>query len=1129
MAEKSETAQREEKTIAFWNEREIFKKSLEKPAPNGEFVFYDGPPFATGLPHMGHLLASSVKDAVGRYKTMRGFHVRRRWGWDCHGLPIENDVEKKLGLKTKKDIEALGIDTFNTEAKRAVLAYVHEWKRYIERIGRWVDFDHSYKTMDNTYIESVWWGIKQMHDNGLIYEGRKVLMYCPHCETPLAKAEIAMDHSYKDVTDETVTVKFTVTNPEKIGLKGDVYLLAWTTTPWTLPANVALAINPNETYVASLRDDIYVISEMTRVTEGREENVASFSGTQLVGLSYEPLFDVPKNKTDTAYKVYAGDFVTTAEGTGIVHIAPMYGEDDYQLGVKNNLPIVPLLNASGHYNDDAPEFLRGMYFKKANQEVIAGLEKRALVFAKEKYAHSYPHCYRCGTALIYNALTSWFVNIQKIKDRMLALNEDVTWHPEHIKHGRFQNIVTDAPDWNISRNRFWASPLPIWKHEKTGEVHVIGSLEELKQYTKTSGNSYVVMRHGEAENNTRDILDSNVNSTLGLTEKGKGQVDKAAQMLKEKKITRIIASPFLRTKETVERVAQVLGIDDTHIVYDARLGEMRFGELEGHAASEFRALAPTLKDRFEKAPSGGETLAQVRRRVGEALYEIEAMYVDETILIVTHEQPVLLLKGIAEGLTEQEIHNRFDVHRPDNAVPEEFDFVPLPHNRDYELDYHRPYIDRLELRAPDGARLVRIPEVVDCWLESGSMPFAEYHYPFESKDAFEKRSPGDFIAEYIAQTRTWFYYMHAVGTAVFDRQTFKHVVNTGTILAEDGSKMSKSKGNFTDPLINLDRFGADALRLYLLTSVVMQAEDVKFKDEELKEVHNRTINILWNAFTFYTLYAKEVVAASPDSTHILDRWIRALLSQLVGEVTAALDAFDTVRAGRLLRDFVTDLSTWYIRRSRDRFKSDDTGDKHAALATTQDVLTTLATLIAPLTPFIAEDIYRGAKGKEESVHLASWPVVSEVTGEDRQLLADMEHVREIVSLGLEARARAGIKIRQPLASLTIQKSEQELSPELLALIQDEINVHAVMYGAVAEKVVLDTVLTEALLLEGKVRDVVRSVQDLRKRMELVPHDRVRLMINEDKTFIESCREQLQKIAGVEEIVQTDGEMSIEKL
>jgi isoleucyl-tRNA synthetase len=493
------------------------------------------------------------------------------------------------------------------------------------------------------------------------------------------------------------------------------------------------------------------------------------------------------------------------------------------------------------------------------------------------------------------------------------------------------------------------------------------------------------------------------------------------------------------------------------------------------------------------------------------------------------------LQGITDGLTKDEIHARFDTHRPENAAVSELAFVPLPHNREYELDYHRPYIDELTLVAKDGARLVRIPEVVDCWLESGSMPFAEYHYPFEHKSEFEKRSPGDFIAEYIAQTRTWFYYLHAVGVALFDRQSFKHVVNTGTILAQDGSKMSKSKGNFTDPLSNLDRFGADALRLYLLTSVVMQAEDVKFKDEELKETHNRTINILWNAYSFYAMHATGADTNTTHSPHVLDRWVLARLSQLTQEVTSALDAYDTVRAGRTLRDFVTDLSTWYIRRSRDRFKEEGE-DRQYALATARYVFETLATLVAPLTPFIAEDIYRGAKGKEESVHLAAWPSMLALSDEDRQLLTNMEEVRRIVSLGLEARARANIKVRQPLAKLAIKKekketvSSKELPKELLALIQDEVNVRTVMYEDISENVLLDTTLTDELVQEGRARDLVRSVQDLRKRMELVPQDRVRLTISEDKTFVESCRDALKKVAGVEEIVYgSNDELSIEKI
>ncbi|HEX8993955.1 MAG TPA: class I tRNA ligase family protein, partial [Candidatus Paceibacterota bacterium] len=541
--ERSETAKREEEVLAFWKEHSVFEQSLTKNAPHGEFVFYDGPPFATGLPHYGSLLSSVAKDVIPRYKTMRGYSVRRRWGWDCHGLPIENLIEKQLGLKTKKDIERIGVAAFNEAARSSVFEFERDWEKYVERIGRWVDFRHSYKTMDNTYIESVWWALKRLREKELLYEGRKVLMYCPHCETPLAKAEIAMDNSYKDVTDTSATVKFKLKDPSALGLSGDVYMLAWTTTPWTLPGNMALAVGNDIEYVVIEKKDMGVES-LVRFIVAREraddifgESLASIHtvrGADLVGLEYEPLYAIAgAEQSDAAYQVYAGDFVTTGDGTGIVHIAPMYGEDDFALGQVNGLPMIQLLDAGGVYNTAAPELVRSMFYKKGEKYILEDLDNRRLLFEKVPHTHSYPHCYRCGTALIYNALSSWFINIQKIKPRLLEENEKITWVPEHLKYGRFKHILDNAPDWTISRNRYWASPLPIWKEKGGDRVMVIGSLDELKERAKTAGNRYFMVRHGESEYMSEGIYTADPEGVYPLTEKGRGQATRAAHTLKE--------------------------------------------------------------------------------------------------------------------------------------------------------------------------------------------------------------------------------------------------------------------------------------------------------------------------------------------------------------------------------------------------------------------------------------------------------------------------------------------------------------------------------------------------------------------------------------------------------------------
>jgi isoleucyl-tRNA synthetase len=955
---KSETALREEALVQYWKEHNIFERSIEKKAPKGDFVFYDGPPFATGLPHMGHLLASSYKDAVGRYKTMQGYRVPRRWGWDCHGLPVESLVEKKLGLKTKKDIEVLGVEKFNAEARASVTQFVSDWEWYVDRIGRWVDFKNSYKTMDNSYMESVWWALKRLHEKKLLYEGKRVLMYCTHCETPLAKAEIQMDNTYKDVIDEAVTVKFKVKEPTKHGLPENTYILAWTTTPWTLPGNVGLAVGAEIEYVVVRpHQDVftgnYILAKdiFEKAFSRESKNYSEFAsngiiqktikGSDLVGIKYEPLYTVAAVEAHTGKKheVLAADFVTTTDGTGVVHTAVMYGEDDYNLGKKEGLPMVQLLTQNGHYNEKAPELLRDMFYKKGGRYVLEDLEKRALVFKKENYNHSYPHCYRCGTALIYNAVSSWFLGINSIpeggtktvKERMLEENKEIGWVPGHLRDGRFNNILEGAPDWTISRNRFWATPLPIWRCTGCSDIAVIGSVEELR------------------------------------------------------------------------------------------------------------------------------TRAQ----------------------------------------------------------------QPVPEGQ----DLHRPYVDAFTLTCEGcHAEMKRTPEVVDCWVESGSMPFAELSYPRENKDLFEKRFPGDFITEYIAQTRTWFYYTHAMGVMVFDTKAFKNVTSTGTILAADGEKMSKSKGNYTDPKINLDLYGADALRFYLMGSPVMQAEDTNFRDDDLKETHSRIINMLWNSYTFYSMYAKDVpqgidVTKSPN---VLDRWILSRLSQVITEVTVSLDGYETTPACRSIRSFVEDYSTWYLRRSRERIKEEG-DDKAYALATMRTTLLTLSKVIAPVMPFIAESMYQGLKGNEESVHLDVWP--QPLMTVSTTLHDDMQAARVVTSAALEARSAAKIKVRQPLSRLVVS-SEHSLAKSfdkesLLEIIASEVNVKEVTMGDTGtDMVTLDVVVTAELQAEGFLRDLIRAVQDFRKQKGLNPSDlpTLALMVTGDsRVFVETYRDELIKATHLKDI------------
>jgi len=1141
----------EKEILKFWKENKIFEKSLAKDSPEGEFVFYDGPPFATGLPHYGSLLSSIAKDVFCRYKTMRGYHVRRRWGWDCHGLPIENMIEKRLGLKSKKDIEAMGVEKFNETCRSAVLETADAWKEYIERIGRWVEFDNAYMTMDNSFMESVWWALKQLWDKELIYEGRKVLMYCPRCETPLAKAEVAMDNSYKTVTEEATTVKFKVKNPKKGSLPENTYFLAWTTTPWTLPSNIALAINQKLTYcelnlksqISNLKnkEEMFILAkDRLGVIKEEYEIIREFSGEKLLNLEYEPPYDIPavKNSNKKSYYVVSADFVTTEDGTGIVHIAPMHGEDDYNVGVKYNLPTIPLLDQSGHFNKEAPEFIQGFYLKKGEKYIKEDLEKRGLIFAKQAHTHSYPHCHRCETPLYYSALSSWFINIQKVKNRLIQLNEKVNWQPEHLKHGRFLNIVEGAPDWNISRNRYWASPLPIWKCQKCQKAEIIGSVDELKKHTKKSGNRYFVMRHGEAESNEKNIVSSKLENShkYPLTEHGKEQVIISAEKLVDKKIDLIFYSPFERTNQTAFIVAEKIGLAKENVISDKRLAEIDGGIFDGRSKNDYDSYFSSILENFTKASPEGENLNDLKKRVGEFLYETEKKYQNKNILIISHGYTIWMLHTASGGLNEKEAVKVMEDNDDFISVGDfmELPFVPLPHDKNFTLDLHRPYIDEVELVCMDcGGEMKRTPEVLDGWFESSSMPFAEYHYPFENKGQFEKRFPGDFVTEYIAQTRTWFYYMHAIAGMLFGDVSFKNVISTGNILGEDGTKISKSKGNYTDPMVNMKKFGADALRYYLMAGPVMQAEDISFSDAELKEIHGKVINILWNTFKFFDLYKAEYdgKTKAKESKNVLDRWILSLLDNLIVDVSDGLEKYNTTKAGRPIKDFISDFSTWYVRRSRDRIKGDDekdnsasSADKQFALATMREVLNELAKLIAPIMPFMAEAIYKGVgAGEKESAHLEEWvKKVESGKWKVESLIEEMEEVRKIVSLGLEARAKAGIKVRQPLKKLKVKSYKvHKVKKEMLDLIKDELNVKEIIFDdKILGEVELDTEISPELKEEGSLRDLIRGLQDLRKKAGLNTSQKIVLLVQAEKQareFMEKFTNEIKKSAGIEKL------------
>ncbi len=1131
---KSDTALREEEVLKFWKDNKIFEKSLEKESPKGNFVFYDGPPFATGLPHYGHILAGTIKDVIPRYKTMQGHYVRRVWGWDCHGLPIENMIEKELGLGTKKDIENFGIEKFNKAARESVLRYEEEWKKVIPRVGRWVDMDHAYKTMDTSYTESVWTSFKKLFDNNLVYEGFKSMHLCPRCGTTLSNFEV--NQGYKDITDISVYVKFQLSD------ESNTYLLAWTTTPWTLPGNVALAVNPKERYIKiKIKEEILVLAKARlAVLKEEYEVIGEIDGKDLVGLKYKPVFNYYENAVldnkENAWKVYGAEFVTMEDGTGIVHIAPMFGEDDLNLAKEQRLPLIQHVNQSGEFNPEVTDFAgqlvkpkddpanpSGQAHQKADVEIIKYLAHKNLLFAKEKIVHSYPHCWRCDTPLLNYATSSWFVKVVDLKDRMVALNNKVKWVPEEIGKNRFGRWLEGARDWAVSRSRYWGAPLPVWR-SKNGDTHVFGSIEELKTKIKSSHNKYFAVRHGEGEHTVLDIVSNDPNLEHHLTEKGKGQAKEAGEKLKKEKIDAIYCSPYVRTKETAEIIAEATGFPKEKIIFDDRIQELGFGDFHLKPFGDFLAYEESSMKNFNDKLPNGESYQDAKNRVGDFLYEIDGKHQNQNILIVTHGIFLEVFPAVIMGADAKVSKNLVNTVETELGKVYEYSFVPIPHNENYELDLHRPYIDGVELLDENGERLERVKEVFDTWYDSGSMPYAQIHYPFENREEFENKNsslfPADFIAEGLDQTRGWFYTLLVLGTGLFDKSPFEHVIVNGIVLAEDGQKMSKRLKNYPDPMYVVDRYGADTLRYYLLSSSVVRAEDLAFSERGLDEVHKKLILRLGNVLDFYKMYKTEDAHDDNTSKNILDKWIISRTNELGAKITDSLEKYELDRASRPILDFVDDLSTWYIRRSRDRFKSDDVDDKNNALATTKFVLLELAKYMAPFTPFFAESIYSELKTEKdpESVHLCEWPQKGEV---DEKLLEDMGLIRSVVSDVLMIRNKENIKVRQPLGKLTIQDDRLKDRKDLVELIKDEINVKEVVFDKhLAGSFSLDVVITQDLKREGDMRELVRAVQDLRKQKALHPSDLVNLSIETDeagKMFVESVINEIKKPTNVVEI------------
>ncbi len=1113
LKEKTTLPEIEEKVLKFWDECQIFEKSIEKRKRKKSFAFYDGPPFATGLPHYGHILATTIKDSVTRFWTMRGFKVERRVGWDCHGLPVENLIEKELGLKDKKEIEAMGMEKFNNACRAAVFRSVGDFQKTLKRVGRWADYSNSYATLDNSYMESVWWVFKKLWEQDLVYSDYRVSPYCPRCGTPLSNFEV--NQGYKDTEDPAVYVKFELKRPD---VPAPTYFVAWTTTPWTLTANAALAVRNDITYAKVARqtekgEEILIIAK-ERVEKVMEEEkyeiLSEIKGESLVGMEYKPMFSFiePEGK---AHRVIHADYVSTEDGSGIVHIAPAFGAEDMEAAKRNGIQMILTVDEQGKMKDEVTPWA-GQFVKKADKGIIEYLKETGILFKEEKITHSYPFCWRCDTPLLYYPIDGFYVSVTKLKEDLLSNNDKIRWVPGHIKSGRFGKWLADARDWAISRNRFWGAPLPVWRCDYCGHDQAIGGLEELSKAAVSSGNKYWIVRHSEADSNVLNVLSSFPEKTpVSLTPKGLKEAEAVGKKLKKSGVDIIYSSPLKRTLATAEAIAKETGAE---LRIDERIKEYDFGVMNGMPVEDFEKFIESDLNKFHKAPEGGETITEVRKRMVDFFYDIDSKDSDKKIVIVSHGDPLWVLEGTMKGMDDKAlVEERKKLIYPGEV--REMRLARLPINTEGKIDLHRPFIDSIEAKCPKcGGKAKRINQVFDCWFESGAMPYASWHYPFENKEKVESIFPADFIAEGLDQTRGWFYTLHVLGTALTRKNiglgkgnpAFKNVIVNGLVLDEVGRKLSKKLRNYTEPELIFDKFGADAMRFFLLSSTAI-GEDYRFADKGVAETKIKVMDRLVNSFNFLRMYSEGRDMATfftkePEKLSVIDKWIKARLKQTIIKMTDSMEIYQLTDATRPMIDFLDDLSNWYIRRSRTRLQRPDSlEDYYAAAKTLYDCLLDSAKLIAPFSPFIAEALYLSlTDGKhEESVHLEDWPVTDKkMSKEETDLIADMVVVRDLCAKGLALRNEAAIKVKQPLMSFKFTEAKMKGKTDLMKLVEEEVNVKRAFHEVDAGEGSLDLTITADLRDEGLYREAVRMIQDLRQKADLNPGEKAEVFLSGSK-------------------------------